>query len=106
MHHPMNMKALVPTRALALLMLIGFVDLFVTASLHSMGVIQELNPLMRVLIEQSEFLFGLVKAGTLIAAWIVMARYAQRNLIFVRRCCLAGSAVYVSVWSLWFFSSL
>jgi hypothetical protein len=57
---------------------------------------------MRPFIEQSEFLFGLVKAGTLIAAWIVMARYAKINVRFVATACTAGSILYVVVWTSWF----
>ena len=106
MQRPMIMKSLLPTRALALLMVIGFADLLATAVLHERGLIHELNPLMRVLIERSEWLFAVVNSLTLVVAWVVMARYAERNLPFVRKCCIAGSAAYVSVWLVWFTSSL
>ena len=86
-------------------MSIGFIDLFMTAWLHANGQIVELNPLMRPLIEQSEWLFGLVKAMTLVAAWVVMASYARINRPFVRTACIAGSIVYLIVWTLWFVGS-
>ncbi len=98
-------KKILPTRALALLMGIGFIDLFMTAILHSQGRIVELNPVMRPLIEQGEWLFALVKGATLVAAWIVMARYAKHNMDFVRKACIAGSAVYLVVWTSWFFAA-
>jgi len=95
---------LFPTRALALLLTIGFVDLVATAVLHANGLIVELNPLMKPLIERSEWLFAFVKALTLVGAWFVMARHARVNRNFVRLAALAGSAVYVMVWVTWFFS--
>lgn len=95
-----------PSRALALLLAIGFIDLFATAILHSAGLIVELNPLMRPLIESHELLFAAVKGTTLISAWAVMAWYAQHNLSFVRQACLIGSAAYVGIWCSWFFSTL
>lgn len=98
----MDMRAIVPTRALLLLMAIGFLDLTATAILHSLGMIQEMNPLMRVFIEQSEWLFVLVKGATLIGAWVAMAYYAKVNAGFVRRACLLGSGVYLAVWLGWF----
>ena len=60
---------------------------------------------MRPLIEQSEWLFGFVKALTLVAAWIFMARYAQINRLFVRNVCIGGSVLYVIVWTIWFVGS-
>lgn len=96
------MQALVPTRALAVLLLIGFVDLISTAVLHQRGLIQEMNPVMRVFIERSEWLFVLVKGGTLVASWYVLARYARTNLQFVRTACIAGSCCYVGLWLVWF----
>lgn len=96
-------KRLWPTRALMLLLAIGFVDLIVTAVLHANGRIIELNPLMRPLIEQGEWLFALVKSFTLILAWAVMAWYARQNLDFVRKICIAGSGFYLLVWCSWFF---
>jgi hypothetical protein len=46
-----------------------------------------------------------VKGATLVAAWVVMARYAKINLPFVRQACLVGSIVYLIVWTSWFFST-
>lgn len=99
------MPAIMPSRSIGLLMAIGFLDLFMTAWLHQRGLIVELNPLMRPLIERSEWLFSAVKAFTLIAAWVVMAGYAKQNRGFVRKACLSGSAVYLIVWTSWFFGT-
>ena len=101
----LDLKKLWPTKALILLMGIGMVDLIVTAVLHSQGLIIELNPLMRPLIERSEWLFAFVKFGTLFFAWLAMVMYAQKNLRFVRNVCLYGSGAYVFVWCTWFFSA-
>ena len=96
------MQALVPTRALAALLFIGFADLISTAVLHQRGLIQEMNPVMRIFIERGEWLFVLVKGGTLLASWYVLARYARTNLKFVRSACLAGCCFYVGLWVVWF----
>lgn len=100
------MKAIIPTRSLGLLMFIGFLDLITTAWLHEAGLIVELNPLMKGIIEHSEWSFAFVKGLTLVAAWVAMAHYARRNRLFVRNACLAGSAAYTVVWTLWFFGSM
>jgi hypothetical protein len=81
---------------------IGFVDMVATAWLHAQGKIVEMNPLMRGFLAQGEWMFVFVKSLTLVAAWIVMARYATSNLEFVRRTCIWGSIVYASVWTVWF----
>lgn len=99
-------RRLLPTRALALLLAIGLLDLIVTAVLHAHGLIVELNPLMRPLIEESEWLFAAVKGLTLAIAWAAMVYYAQINKDFVRKACLVGSAAYVVIWMSWFLGSL
>ncbi len=83
-------------------MTIGFLDLVVTAVLHAQGRIVEMNPLMRTFIQQSEWMFVLVKGSTLILAWVVMARYAKHNPQFVSKVCLFGSAAYMMIWTVWF----
>lgn len=97
------LKRFFPTRAIALLMAIGFLDLVMTAVLHAFGLIVELNPVMKVFIERSEWLFVLVKGSTLAAAWFAMVAYSRVNLDFVRRAALTGSIVYLTVWTVWFF---
>lgn len=99
------MQALVPTRALALLLFIGFADLVSTAILHSHGMIQEVNPVMRVFIDQSEWLFVFVKGATLVGSWYVLAKYAKTNLAFVRKACWFGSGVYMFLWISWFLAA-
>lgn len=94
-----------PCRSLGLLIGVGLLDLVMTAWLHAQGLIVELNPVMRPVIEQGEWLFALVKGGTLIVAWYAMATYARTNRDFVRKACWAGSLVYVTVWCGWFFAT-
>lgn len=97
-------RRILPTRAIGLLMAIGFVDLVVTAVLHAQGLIVELNPIMRVFIERSELLFAAVKGLTLFLAWAAMTSYAAVNVAFVRKAAFAGSAAYVTLWCAWFFA--
>lgn len=95
-------RALFPTRAILLIMAIGFTDLISTAVLHQKGLIVELNPLMKPLIEQSEWLFAFVKGMTLVVAWLVMLRHAETHLPFIRKACIYGSAAYLAVFCVWF----
>lgn len=91
-----------PTRALLLLMGIGFLDLISTAILHAHGKIEELNPVMKPLIEHSEWAFAFVKGLTLVACWAMMVWYWPQNRDFVRRSCLWGSGIYFAIWLIWF----
>lgn len=91
---------------LAVLMAIGFIDLISTAVLHAKGLIIEVNPLMRPLIEHNEWTFAFVKSLTLFGAWYVMARHAQKGeqaLVFVRQACVVASLAYVAIWTTVFF---
>ena len=96
------MRALVPTRSLLLLVGIATLDLVVTAWLHAQGRIVEMNPLMRGLIEQSEWLFALVKGATIALTWAALVWYGRQNVRFVRNASLIGSAAYVTIWTVWF----
>ena len=100
-----TLRLMFPTWPLALLLAIGFVDLVSTAFLHRAGLIVELNPIMRVFISQSEWLFAFVKGLTLGGAWGAMAWYARHDRPFVHRAALFGSAAYVALWCGWFFGS-
>lgn len=91
---------------LAVLMLVGFSDLTMTAVLHAQGLIVELNPLMKPLIETNEWLFVLVKGMTLVGAWLVMARHAKINRSFVHKACIIGTAAYLIVFTTWFLAAL
>ena len=99
------LKAVVPTRTIALLMFIGFADLISTSWLHSLGLIRELNPIMRPMLEHGELPFILVKGATLVVAWVALAMYARRDLKFVRFAATAGSLVYLFVWGGWFLAA-
>lgn len=96
------MRTVFVLRSLFLLMAIGTVDLIVTAVLHAQGKIVELNPVMKVFIERSEWLFAFVKGLTLLVAFLTMRNYAKKNPDFVHRVCLLGSAAYVTIWTIWF----
>src|SRR5690349_12595392 len=96
------MKFVVPSRAIYLLVGIGLIDLIVTAVLHAQGRIVELNPVMRPLIEQSEWLFAFVKGLTLAIAWVGLVWYGKQNPRFVRFACIAGSFAYLMVFAAWF----
>jgi hypothetical protein len=74
----------------------------VTAILHAKGLIVELNPLMRIFIERSEWLFAFVKGVTLVAGWVALAWYSKYNRDFVRKVSLGGSVAYVTLWVVWF----
>jgi len=95
-------RQLVPTRAILLLMAIGFVDLLSTAILHANGQIVELNPVMRPMIEHSEWLFAIVKGLTLVICWGTMVWYSKINLKFVKQACIYGSGAYAFIWVTWF----
>ena len=95
-------RRLFPTSTIALLLAIGFIDLVATAVLHSQGLIVELNPFMKVFIEQSEWLFAFVKGLTLVSAWFAMVAYHKVNPTFVRKAAGLGSGLYVAIWVLWF----
>ncbi|MBI1757001.1 MAG: hypothetical protein HYR64_07840 [Fimbriimonas ginsengisoli] len=90
-----------PTRALGLLMAIGFADLLATSLLYSSGLIDELNPLMRPVLHHSLWAFGFLKGGTLLLGWWALANYARSDRSFVRRICLFGSVAYVIIWVGW-----
>jgi hypothetical protein len=96
------MKTLFPTRSMMLLIGIGLVDLISTAWMYHAGLIYERNPLMRVLLNQGEWLFILVKGATLVLAWIALSKYAKQNLKFVNQSCVMGSAAYAILWTSWF----
>lgn len=98
------MKALFPSRTIALLMGVSLLDLVLTAVLHSKGLIVELNPLMRPLLERSEWLFAVVKSLTILVTYAVLVWYSRRNLAFVRQASAVGAVAYVLIWSVWFVS--
>lgn len=96
------LRQVFPSRAIALLLAIGVLDLIVTTWLHATGTIVEMNPIMRTFIDRSEFLFVVVKGMTLLVGYLMLVRFARTNIDFVRKACLAGSVVYVLVWLAWF----
>ena len=101
-----SVKAILPTRALGLFLLLGFADLAITAVLHAQGRVTELNPIMRPFIQRSELLFAFVKGTTLVAGWIALAWYARYNRDFVRKLSLVASGAYVTIWVVWFMATL
>ncbi|HJP82645.1 MAG TPA: DUF5658 family protein [Fimbriimonadaceae bacterium] len=99
----MKVAKLVPSRAIYLLLGIGLIDLIATAVLHAQGRIVELNPIMKPVIEHSEWSFVFVKGLTLVAAMIGLTWYGRQNPAFVRKACIAGSIAYIGIFALWFF---
>jgi hypothetical protein len=99
------LREYIPTPSLAVLMFIGIVDLISTAVLHAKGLIVELNPVMRPIIEHSEWLFAIVKGATLVVAYLTMLQYARHNVEFVRRASRVGILLYVGIWTIWFTSA-
>lgn len=94
-------EALFPSRALGVLMAIGFLDLASTALLYQWGLITELNPVMRHFLELGVWAFAVAKSATLFAAWAALAWYGRLNRPFVRAACLWGSGAYVLLWAGW-----
>jgi hypothetical protein len=91
-----------PSKSLILLIIIGLIDLIATALLHAEGMIVELNPIMRPIIEHGEWLFALVKGMTLLVAYLTMVNYARQNADFVRRASQMGILLYTGIWLVWF----
>ncbi len=102
----MRIKEFMPIKSLGVLMLIGLVDLLSTAWLHANGLIVELNPIMRPIIEHSEWLFAIVKGLTLVLAYTVMVQYARTNEDFVRKASRLGVICYSGMWLIWFTSAM
>lgn len=90
-----------PPRALVFLMLIGIFDLVSTAVLYSQGLIEELNPLMRPLLEHSPLAFVLLKGFTLVVAYIALQWYRQTDEKFVVRVSAYGGVAYLTIWAAW-----
>lgn len=86
-------------------MAIGFLDLISTAALHHMGLIREMNPVMRMFLQNGELPFIIVKSATLGIAWYALATYAKRDLNFVRKAAFCGSFAYATIWAVWFLSA-
>lgn len=80
---------------------IGLADLVSTAWLYHQGMIVEMNPLMRFLLERGEWSFVAVKGMTLLITWAALARYAKQNPTFVRTTCICGSLAYAGLWVMW-----
>ena len=97
-----SLRRWVPSMPLAILLLIGFVDLVSTAVLHRMGLVTELNPVMKPLIDRSEWLFVMVKGATLLLAWAFITRFAKDNQRFVNTLCSIAITCYLLTWIVWF----
>ena len=91
-----------PTKWIVVLLAIVVVDLISTAVLHRYGLIVEMNPIMRPIIEESEWLFALVKGLTLVLGWHLFRTHFRQNPRFVEAACIAGSALYCTIWLGWF----
>lgn len=90
---------------MALLLAIAFLDLVATAFFYSRGWIEELNPLMRPLLESNVWWFVLAKGATIALAWAVFLRHWDRHRAFIETACRIGAATYVLVWTTWFLAA-
>ena len=93
-------KLVKPPREVVFLMAVGLVDLVTTVVLYCFGFVEEINPLMRPIIEKSPVLFTFIKLATLVAAYFVMIWYTKVDEKFVRRVAWLGGWTYVVVWIL------
>jgi hypothetical protein len=82
--------------------MIGLIDLVATAMLHAQGLIVELNPIMRPIIEHGEWTFALVKGATLLVAYLTMSQYARQNSVFIGKVSKIGILMYTGIWLIWF----
>jgi len=87
-----------PPREVVFLMAVGIVDLLTTVVLYCLGFVEEINPLMRPIIEKSPALFTCIKLSTLVAAYFAMVWYSKVDEKFVRRAAWLGGWTYVVVW--------
>lgn len=85
-----------------MLMGIGLADLVSTVVLHQLGLIVELNPIMRPLLNKSAALFTLAKLLTLAAAYVTLQLYRARDDAFCRQAAKWGTIAYAAVWVVWF----
>lgn len=91
-----------PALETVLLMALGLADLVSTVVLHQLGLIVELNPIMRPLLERSTSLFVLAKVATLAGAYITLQLYRARDEEFCRMAARWGTITYAAVWLVWF----
>lgn len=99
-------RLLVPDISLLVLMAIGVVDLITTAMWHAKGQIVELNPLLRPIIESSEWSFVVVKGATLVLGYLGMVVYGRTHHEFVRAASRMGVILYIGIYLIWFLGGL
>ncbi len=90
-----------PPISVTLLVSIALLDLVVTTVLFCLGLIEEMNPLMRPLIHTHPALFVVVKLATIAAAFIGLQWYRRHDEKFVRLVAGYGAVVYSVVWVGW-----
>lgn len=91
-----------PTPGILILMLIGLVDLITTVTLFSLGLVEEMNPIMRPLIHFHPFLFAFVKLLTLAAGYVGLQMYRLIDENFSNKAAWAGAIAYAGIWTIWF----
>ncbi|MBL8060941.1 MAG: hypothetical protein JNK63_09535 [Chthonomonas sp.] len=57
---------------------------------------------MKPVIETGVWLFVLIKGMTLALAYCCMIRFAKTHLEFIKKSCMVGSWLYLSIWTIWF----
>lgn len=90
-----------PPFPVVLLIGIAILDLLSTTILHSFELIEEMNPLMRPLLEIHPALFVIVKMATILAAFLGLQWYRRHDERFVRIAAGWGAATYSIIWIGW-----
>lgn len=59
---------------------------------------------MRPIIDESEWLFAIVKGATLVLTYWLLTKHSKTHLDFIKRACQTGCAAYLLLWITWFVS--
>lgn len=94
-----------PTPGILILMLIGLVDLIITVTLFSFGLVEEMNPIMRPLIHYHPFMFAIVKLLTLVAGYVGLQMYRLIDENFSNKAAWVGALAYAGIWTIWFIAA-
>ncbi|MFN8139305.1 MAG: DUF5658 family protein [Fimbriimonadales bacterium] len=91
-----------PPLPVLLLVIVAVLDMISTAVLYSMGMIVELNPIMRPVLYGGVWQFCLVKSLTIILAFLGLQWYRAKDEKFVMLASKLGVTAYLVLWTGWF----